>query len=173
MNQIEATEIVVEKIMAKKPGFSLMENSTEEFAKCFAFYYQNDSYIKSGDILDMSVGQGPIIVCKSTGKCFETGSAFSTEKYVKAFEACGDPYGQPTPKICIVGWAVGANSVNAIKCIKAASNLNLAQAKSHIDAVLSDGHAVVDIESLDKVASVIQYLSKLGFDSKQLWNNQC
>ena len=56
MNQNDATNIVVEKIMASKPGFSLMTHSTQEFEKCFAFYYQNDSYMKSGNIRDMSVG---------------------------------------------------------------------------------------------------------------------
>lgn len=139
-----------------------MTHSTQEFEKCFAFYYQNDSYIKSDDIREMSVGQGPIIVCKASGKCFETGSVFSTEEYVKAFEACGDPYGQPTFKVHIVGCVEGAIAVNAIKCIKTAANLNLAQAKS-----------IVDLDSTDKVESVIQYLRENGFSSTQLWSNQC
>jgi alpha-tubulin suppressor-like RCC1 family protein len=173
MNQSDATNIVLEKILVSKPGFSLMTNSTQEFEKCFAFYYQNDSYIKSGDIRDMSVGQGPIIMCKATGKCFETGSAFSTEEYVKAFETCGDPYGQPTSKVHIVGWVEGAIAVNAIKCIKTAANLNLAQAKSIIDAVLKGSSMIVDLDAIDKVESVIQYLRENGFESTQLWSNQC
>ena len=173
MNQIDATKIVIEKVMVSKPGFSLMTHSTQEFEKCFAFFYQNDSYIKSGDIREMSVGQGPIIVCKATGKCFETGSAFSTEEYVKAFEACGDPYGQPTSKVHIVGWLEGAIAVKAIKCIKTEANLNLAQAKSIIDAVLKGNSTIVDLYSIDKVERVIQYLREYGFESTQIWSNQC
>ncbi|WP_132287629.1 hypothetical protein [Marinobacterium mangrovicola] len=121
----------------------------------------------------MSVGQGPIIVCKTTGECFETGSTFSTHEYVHAFEACGDPYGRPTARVRIMGWIEGANAVKAVQCVKAASNLNLAQAKSHIDTVLSGGNTVVCLDSIDEVAGVIQTLSKNGFESRQLWSNQC
>ena len=112
-------------------------------------------------------------MCKATGKCFETGSTFSAEEYVKAFEACGDPYGQPTSKIQRVGWVEGAIAVNAIKCIKTAANLNLAQAKSIIDAVLEGSSTIVVLDSIDKVESAIQYLRENGFESTQLWSNQC
>lgn len=173
MNQIEAKSIVEKTVMDNKHGFSLMESYTKEYSTCFVFYYQNDAYIKSGRFQDMSLGQGPVIVCKKTGKVFETGSAYSTEHYISAFEACGDPHGVPTSKIVISSGSEGENAVKAIRCLKAASGCGLSEAKSKIDEVLKGNSVVVELTSVDKVTSTLSTLKLHGFECVQLWSNQC
>ena len=173
MNKIEAQALVEKEVLSDLSDCSLMESSTEEFSSCFVFYYQSTKYIESGSFKDMYVGQGPVIVCKSTGNIFETGSAYPTDHYVNAFTACGDPFGEPTSKISITGWREGASAVNAIRCIKNASATGLSEAKSNIDQVLSDKSVVIDLSSKDKIESTIASLSEYGFESTQLWSNQC
>lgn len=173
MNKVEAREIVNQKIIGKLEGFSIMDESTQEFATCFAFYYQNNDYIKSRDFKDMSVGAGPVLVCKQTGAVFETGSAYTTERYVKAFESCGDPYGELTENISICGWCEGANKVAATKLIKAKSGLSMRDCRIIIDKALNGEESRFSTESVETSTLVNKELGKLGFKCKQLWNNQC
>ncbi|WNO08878.1 hypothetical protein [Teredinibacter sp. KSP-S5-2] len=173
MNKIEAREIVSQQVIEKYEGFSLMDESTQEFATCFAFYYQNDQYIKSRNILEMSVGAGPILVCKKSGAVFETGSAHSAEHYVKAFESCGDPFGELTEHILVFGWKEGADKVAATKLIKAKSGLNLRDSKIIIDKALKYEESRFSTENSEESAFVSEELSRLGFECKQLWSNQC
>ncbi|SMF68870.1 hypothetical protein SAMN02745866_04342 [Alteromonadaceae bacterium Bs31] len=173
MNKIEAKEIVNRQVLEKLKGFSLMEESTQEFATCYAFYYQNNEYIKSRDFRDMSVGAGPVLVCKQTGAVFETGSAYPTEQYVKAFESCGDPYGELTSQISVYGWQDGANKVAATKLVKAKSGLNMRDSKTIIDKALKNEESRFSTESVEESGSVNKELCRLGFKCKQLWSNQC
>ena len=173
MNEIEAKEIVNRQVLEKLEGFSLMEESTQEFATCYAFYYQNNEYIKSRDFRNMNVGAGPVLVCKQTGAVFETGSAYSTEHYVKAFESCGDPYGELTKQISVYGWQGGASKVAATKLIKAKSGLNMRDSKTIIDKALKNEESRFSTESVDVSGSLITELCRLGFKCKQLWSNQC
>lgn len=173
MNEIEAKKIANLQVIGKREGFSLMEESTQEFATCFAFYYQNNEYIKSRDIRDMAAGAGPILVCKKTGVVFETGSAHPTEKYVKALESCGDPYGELSEKIAVFGWREGANKVAATKLIRAKSGLNIRDAKTIVDKALKNKESHFSTGSVEESSSVNTELGRLGFKSKQLWTNQC
>ncbi|MGH1539877.1 MAG: hypothetical protein ACRBHB_05625 [Arenicella sp.] len=173
MNEIEAREIVSKQIVGKLEEFSLMDESTQEFATCFAFYYQNNDYIKSRDFREMSVGAGPVLVCKQSGSVFETGSTYSTEQYVKAFESCGDPFGELTKNISVYGWREGANKVAATKLIKAKSGLNLRDSKNIIDKTLNNEESRFSTESVEESRLVNEELVEYGFKCKQLWSNQC
>lgn len=173
MIEDEAKEIVNQKIIGKLEGFSIMGEATKEFATCFAFYYQNNNYIKFPDFKDMSVGAGPVLVCKKTGAVFETGSAHTIERYVKAFELCGDPCGELTKNISVCGWCKGANKVAATKLIKAKSGLSLRESKSIIDKALKSEESRFFTESVESSTVVNNELGKLGFKCKQLWSNQC
>lgn len=55
-------------MLSKYIDGALIDDATTEFAKCFVFYYQSKDYIESNKLSDMLVGQGPILVDKSTGK---------------------------------------------------------------------------------------------------------
>ena len=173
MNQIKATELVEKEVMAEKPDCSLLTDSTEEFSSCFVFYFQSTKYTESGDLGDMYVGQGPVIVCKTTGRIFETGSAHSTQHYVNAFQSCGDPFGEPTSKILIYEGLEAASSADAAICIKKMTELGLGDAKSKMESVLKNENVVVELNSLEQVKSTISSLKEHGFKSRQLWSNEC
>ncbi len=173
MNQEEAQKLVEINVISKLPNCAVIEKSTTEYEKCFVFYYQSKAFIKSNDFKDMLIGQGPVIVDKGSGKIFETGSAYSTEHYVKAFEACGDPYGEPTNTLTIFDWQQGANAVEAIKLLKHVSGSGLSKAKQLIDSVLAGENIVFQLIDIEQVQSTVEKLTKLGFSTKQLWSNQC
>jgi ribosomal protein L7/L12 len=172
MNIQEAQILVEEKVISRAPDCAVIEEATEEYDKCFVFYYQSKKYIESNDILDMLVGQGPVLVDKITGDIFETGSAYSTEHYVAAFEACGDPYGEPGSTIVITGWQEDANKVSATKLVKQATGAGLAEAKQIIDSVMGGNKATITVLDIDRLPDIVEELSSLGFNSKQLWHTQ-
>ena len=169
----EAVKIFERRVLVDKPECALLQESTLEHGSCFVFYYQSKQYIQSGKFSDMYVGQGPVIVCKETGGVFETGSAFPTEHYVFAFEACGDPLAEPTASISISHWSEGASAVKAIKCIQSSTGKGLAQSKPIIDQVLDGECVFVELSSVEIVKTTIETLSEYGFYSEQLWSNQC
>jgi len=173
MNRLEAKLIVESHVRENYPGCSIIEDYSEEFASGFVFYFQSKKFLESSGFGDMYVGQGPIIVCKETGGVFETGAAYSAEHYVDAFESCGDPLGEPTDTIVIDGWIDGASAVKAIKCIRQATGLGLANVKSKVDQVLGGDDVVIKLSSIDVVDSTISTLAGIGFQSSQLWGNQC
>ena len=172
MHKSEAIKIFESSVLADNPDCALLADSTLERESCFVFFYQSKQYIQSGNFRDMVVGQGPVIVCKETGRLFQTGSVHETEHYVNAFEACGDPFGELTSRILISSWSEGANVVKAIKCIRAATGEGLAHSKYLIDQVLDGEGVVVELSALDKVKITVACLAEHGFGSEQLWSNQ-
>ncbi len=173
MNEIEAKGIFEKQLLENLDGFSLVAESTQEFTGCFVFFYQNNEYIQSCGLADMSIGNGPVIVCKRTGNIFEAGTAYSSEHYVAAFEACGDPFGELTPKISVYGLEKGANKVAATKLIKAESCLGLRDSKLIIDNALENEASQFSTESVENSQKTVVQLQEYGFKCKQLWSKQC
>ena len=171
MHKSEAIKIFESTILADSPDCALLPESTLERESCFVLFYQSKQYIETGNFRDMVVGHGPVIICKETGKVFHTGSAYSTERYVNAFEACGDPFGELTASILISSWSEGASAVKAIKCLSSTTGKGLAHSKHVIDQVLGGEEVVVEFPVLEKVKSTITCLSEYGFYSEQLWSN--
>lgn len=169
----EAQQIVEEKVMKDRTGCALMTEYTEEHRTCFTFIYQSSAYLKSKDMLDMVVGHGPILVDKNTGNIFETGSAYSTEHYVNAFESCGDPFASPTDQIRVQGWQIGARKIPATKFIKEVSGLPLNTSKKIIDDALDENPTTFSVSNTHTTIEVVTKLNEYGFICKQLWSNQC
>ncbi|ODS23023.1 hypothetical protein AB835_11075 [Candidatus Endobugula sertula] len=172
MKLSEARKIVEREILSSQPECAIIESATLEYSSCFVFYYQSKKFIETENFDEMLVGQGPVFVSRDNGEVYETGSAYSTEHYLKAFELCGNPYGQPTNKVKIVGWNEGANKVQATKLIKAVSGLGLSHAKAIVDTVLSNKESLFEVNTTEDVESVVTKLNEYGFISKQLWSNQ-
>jgi len=171
MHKSEAVKIFESRVLADNPDCALLAESTLERESCFVFFYQSKQYIETGNFKDMVVGHGPVIICKETGKVFHLGSAHTTEHYVNAFEACGDPFGELTASILISSCSEGANAVKAIKCLSPTTGKGLAHSKHVIDQVLGGEGIVVELPALEKVKSTITCLSEYGFYSEQLWSN--
>jgi len=76
----------------------LVEDATRHIDGGWAFFCQYKKYFEAGDIQDMLVGDGPIIVSGSDGALYATGSAHPPEFYIKNFEKYGDPYGGTTAR---------------------------------------------------------------------------
>lgn len=167
----EAREIFERTVLASNPDCALVEGATCEFPGCFAFFYQSKKFIETGDFAEFFVGQGPVLISRADGRVFETGSAFSLDHYVAAFEACGDPFGVPTDKVRIFGWNPGASKVRAIRLVKETSEMGLSQAKAVIDNVLSNNESFFTARTVEYAEQAVVGLQENGFDSVQLWSN--
>ena len=150
-----------------------MSELTREFEKCFAVYYQSNVFIESKNNGTQLVGQGAVLVDKSSGDVFESGSAYSTEHYVKAFEIAGDPFAEPSNRLEIIEWENGASSVKAIKAIRNTTQCGLKEAKDIVDSVLGGISQVVECESSEAAHQLVKNLDSTGFSSRQFWNNEC
>ena len=173
MNVDQAREIFEREVMASKSDCVLVEGATREYPRCFVFIYQSKKFVETGDFGEMLVGHGPVLISREDGRVFETGSAFPTDHYVEAFEACGDPYGEPTDKVKIIGWNVGANKVQAVKLIRSKSEMGLSQAKAVIDNALSNEESIFTAGTVEEAEEAVGKLKEYGFNSIQLWSNQC
>jgi ribosomal protein L7/L12 len=173
MNIDEARRRVEKEVLSSKSDCALVEANTLEYPHCFVFIYQSKKYIETGDFHSMLVGHGPVLVARSDGSVFETGSAFPVEHYVETLKACGDPYGELTENVKISGWRKGANKVEATKLIRSKSDLGLARAKAVIDDVLDNKESVFSVGTVKDAEETVMALNKLGFNSVQLWSNQC
>ena len=165
----QARKIVEREVMASKPDCVLLSGAERAFARCFVFFYQSKNVVATGCFDDHLIGHGPVLVSREDGKVFETGSAFSVEHYVQAFEACGDPYGVPTEMISISGWSDGANRLEAIKLIRANSALSLTQATAVVENALSCRQAIFATATVQVAKAVVLGLQGHGFTSMQVW----
>jgi hypothetical protein len=169
----QAREIFERTVLASNADCVLVEGATCEFASCFAFFYQSKKFVETGDFSQILVGHGPVLISRVDGSVFETGSRFPLCHYVKAFEACGDPFGEPTAKVKICGWNPGFNKVRAIQLVKARSGMGLSQAKSVVDNALSDRESFFTVRTVEDAEHAVVGLKENGFHSVQLWSNQC
>ncbi len=173
MNINEAQKLVEDQVLSKLDNCSIMCDETIEYGFGWVFFYQTDSYIQSKDFRDMTVGHGPVIVDKTTGKLFETGSAHLTEQYVETFVACGDPFAEPTNRLEVSGWKEGANKVATTKYIKEVSGLGLKESKNIVDTALSNEPITFSVSSPAQAKEAVGVICGYNFFCRQLWSNQC
>jgi ribosomal protein L7/L12 len=118
------------------------------------------------------VGHGSVIVAKKTGVVYETGSAYPTEHYVKAFSACGDPFAELTVNVNVSGWREGANKVSTTKLIKKVSGLGLKEAKNVVDQALTGNPTSFSVSSVEEAKEVVIQIENYGFKCSQLWSTR-
>jgi len=173
MNLDDAREIFEREVLASRPDCSLVESASREYPRCFIFFYQNKKFIETGRFEDISVGNGPVLISRESGEVFETGSGFSVDHYLKAFDACGDPYGAPTDKVKILACNPTVDKIRAIRLVKEKSGLGLSEAKAAIDNVLSGKTSFFIARNKKCAEEAITALKDCGFESVQVWSSQC
>jgi ribosomal protein L7/L12 len=173
VNLDQAREIFERDVLASNSDCAIVEGATREYPRCFVFIYQSKKFVETGDFSEMLVGHGPVLISREDGRVFETGSAFPMCHYVKAFEACGDPFGTPTEKVKIFAWSSGANKVRATQMVKEKSEMGLSQAKAVIDNALSNKESFFTARTVEHAEQAVVALRESGIDSVQLWSNQC
>lgn len=173
MNIEEAKRLVEADIQSEENGFAIVDDSTQEFEKCWVFIYQSKSYIETRRFEDTIVGHGPIIVDKASSEIFQLGSGHAFEECLEAFNNCGDPFARITPFIEVNGWSEGAKKVPATGHIKFVSGLGLSESKYVIDQALKNIPARFKVRDLDLAEHTIEVINGYGFSCRQLWSNQC
>jgi len=85
----EARLLVVTEISEWGNEMVVLDQRTEEYDFGWAFSVQTLSYAESGNVLDMAIGHGPIIVDRFTGAVWVTGSAQA--EWLETYRITGDP----------------------------------------------------------------------------------
>ena len=161
MNIDEAENIVKPLI----PGSTITK--TEDYGDLFAVFFVNDEFFASKKVEDMMVGAGPMMVEKSTGAVFETGSGQSAAHYAAAYYECGSVYGLPSSSIRIFG---ADAEKTAIINLKSALSVGLKEAKKLVLTIQAGEEVVFELDSPSKAAEVVEILKEHGFSCKQLWS---
>jgi hypothetical protein len=63
----------------------LIPEETIEFEYGWVFFYQTKEYIETGDVMQMAVGNAPIIVDKNSGELKLTGTGYPVEYYIEEY----------------------------------------------------------------------------------------
>ena len=121
----------------------------------------------------MYVSHGSVFLDKRTGVFFETGSCKSTEEYIEAYQACGDPNAELTNFVELYGWREGANKVSTTGHIKHIMGLGLKDAKGIVDSVLNGETISFEVSSQDEAINAVKIIDGYGFNCIRLWSNQC
>lgn len=91
----DARQLVEAEISAMGIELQLLEDATLEHGFGWTFCYQSAAYLSSGDFRDALGGNAPLLVDRTTGALWFTGTAFELDHYVRNYLATGDPHVAP------------------------------------------------------------------------------
>ena len=146
---------------------------TEDFGELYAVYFVNDEYYKSQKFEDMMVGAGPMMVEKSTGEIFETGSAQSGADYAKSYNECGSVYGKPSEKILISKLSNTENSKTIIIKIKSILNIKTQESKRMVESLIKNEAVEIVCNTAEEAETSVNNLQTIGVLAKQIWEPLC
>ena len=138
----------------------------DESQYCYAFTYNSKQYLKSNDVLDGLVGQGPIIIDRRDGKAIETGSGYPNT-YLENYEAHGDPH-KNLGSLVVIYAVKSGQTIAAIKALRQHSNLGLKDSKVAIEEVLGGGEFKIDVDTNENAESLVASLADTGYLAKRL-----
>lgn len=142
-----------------------------EGKNCWVFGYQSVEALRTGSISAMLTGNAPIIVDGKTGEIFETGTARSTEYYLKNYEETGDADKELGANLELTGAdpAYGkANGVRAIQSIRKYTECSLSEAKQAIDDCLEGKPSTIDLTDMKQSKMLAGELLAHGFQTRRL-----
>ncbi len=146
---------------------------TEDFGNLYAVYFVNNEYYKSQKFEDIMIGAGPMMVEKSTGKIFKTGSAQSGADYAESYNECGSVYGKPSEKILISKLDNTKNSKIIIIKIKSILSINTKESKKIVDSLINNESTEITCNTTEEAETAVNKLQTLGVTAKQTWVKLC
>lgn len=93
----QARDLVEKKVNTKSLNLLdddeiiILEQETIDKPWGWVFFYTSRKWLETNDDEYAIAGNAPIIVEGSTGKLYETGTAYSIEQYIANYEQHGDP----------------------------------------------------------------------------------
>jgi len=84
------------------------------------------------------------------------------------YERFGDPHAVPGPTLELTSSRPSALTIQAIKAIRARTNLGLKDAKETVEDCLAGGCPTVTCDAADTAETLQQELEQVGFTTRQL-----
>lgn len=126
-----------------------------EYEKVFAICFVNKEYAMSQKMQDLLIGNGPLLIEKTTGKIFKTGSALPLSMLIEAFNKYGCPYISYTNIVKLIIEENHIESKYDILLIKKIFSLPLFKAKQNYDQLLKDKSVNIELKNIDEVNEVL------------------
>ena len=171
MNKRTAEELVEKFVISNQRDCALVREGTEEFENCFAVRYQSKKFLETNDPMDQLFGHGAVLVEKSSGEIWETGSAHPVEHYVEALLACGSPFAEKAPTINIDGHRADADRKAALECVRRSCDIQFAAAKTLIDSAFNGNRVTITCPTAEIAGQVTLELAECGFRTRQDWQS--
>lgn len=134
---------------------------------CYSFIIQSQKYIESGDIMDMLIGGGPVIVDRRSGRVINTSSGVPGN-YFENYEKRGDPYNYISTTIRISGKHNENRRTDSIRYIYKLTKTSLAESKAIIDNVLNGGHFDFEAGQEDFADKYVFEIKQFGFEAVRI-----
>ena len=171
MNNLDAENIVFRNLKLESKNCAIVPNATMEFKKCFVVFFQSKQYLETGKLNQMLIGDGGVIVDKESGLIFSTGSVYTVERYVEAYEAIGDPYAEKSEIISVFQCTNKTNTTDVTKYLHAKLSIGIAKAKEYVDSVVCGKKIELNCKEPEMAIEISQFLNNHGFLAKQFWKS--
>ena len=70
-------------------GVALDNGATVETPRCWVLFYNTEAYLRTGELRDCLVGNGPLLVDKRSGTLRQAGTAHPVERYLDGQSSTG------------------------------------------------------------------------------------
>ena len=169
MNKQEAINLAKTYVSEKYENLVLFEEFITDHGHYYSLYYNSARYKETRNIKDSVIGQGPLIVEKSTGRIFSTGSANTIEYYVENLLKGGHPYSQPSNEFTVSG----SNPTLRQKLYKTFKETLSMPAKQALTIARELETQTVNLEAStpEQTEKLIKELTEVGLEVKQLWKH--
>jgi hypothetical protein len=145
----------------------LMSEFTKEYSFGWVFGYNSRGWLENQISSYLYAGNSPLIFDRVTGQIFPTGTALPLEHYIGNFIRFGHPSAHLGPRVTLKGAKALANKSAAIKLIREAAAIGMAEAKAKVDRVFSGWPVEVRANTPEAAEQLANQLNALGIETEQ------
>jgi hypothetical protein len=153
-------------VLAAGNEIIIVDEATIERPWGWVFFYTSRKWHETRDVRYALAGNAPLIVDKTQGDIYVTGTAYPIAYYIANYERHGDPHVIEIPAVRMTGWRQGALAISAITLVREHSGLGLADAKKIVESCLAYQPTVVTVADVQIAKSLIVALDAVGFSAE-------
>jgi len=148
-------------------GAVILDEATIELPYGRVFFYQSETFARTGDPLRAYAGNGGILVLNESGQLHAFGSAKPTEWYLANFEASGDPSLVPGAVVELASADLD-RSADAVRLLRSRLDLPLGELRSVLVAAASGSSPTLRTRSPAEARQLLDELAVVGVTGRQL-----
>ena len=164
----EAIDIFKNKLNTESEGLVLLLDTFVDHGDYYSIAFNTKEYEQSRNPMQAIVGSGPMILNKSTGVIYKTGSTESVEYYITNIKEGGHPYAQPSGQMILANSTISSRKKI---CQLLKENLKITLSESMLIAKkIETSEEQINCESTEQAIKLASILSELGITVKHKWS---